>query len=206
VVRRGGAVYAAGMRVITGEARGRRLRTVAGDAVRPTADRVKEALFSMLESRFSLAGAEILDLFSGSGALGIEALSRGAGHATFVDRDAASRRVVAQNLDLCGFAARATVEARSVTAVLRDWAARRRQAGGVLLDPPYSQGLVAATIEQLGAGDLVAASGWVAVEHHVDEPPPVSSHRLRLTVSRRYGKTGLALFTVAAGTADASRS
>jgi 16S rRNA (guanine(966)-N(2))-methyltransferase RsmD len=189
------------VRVISGEARGRRLRTVADRSVRPTADRVKEALFSIIASRFPLAGAEILDLFAGSGGLGIEALSRGARHATFVERDAASRRVLVGNLELCRFSARATIEARAVTAVLRDWAARGQRADGVLLDPPYCRGWVAATLEQLGAGAVVAAGGWVAVEHHVDEAPPESADALRLTVSRRYGKTGLALFTVAADVA-----
>jgi 16S rRNA (guanine(966)-N(2))-methyltransferase RsmD len=192
------------MRVITGEARGRRLHTVADRSVRPTADRVKEALFSIVESRFALAGGEILDLFAGSGALGIEALSRGAKRVTFVEKDPASRRVLAKNLDLCGFTHRATIEARGVATVLRDWEVRGGRADGVLLDPPYRLGQVAATLEQLGASGIVGAGGWVALEHHVDEAPAPSYHALRLTLSRRYGKTSLALFTVAAGATDAS--
>lgn len=185
------------MRVITGEARGRRLRSVPGRSVRPTADRVKEALFSTLASRFELAGTELLDLFAGSGALGIEAISRGARRVTFVDQEAAARRVLAANLELCGFASRAVIEARSVEAALRARRARGALVDGVFLDPPYGRGLVAATLTSLGEGGILAAGAWVMAEFHVDEALAERYDGLWLTQSRRYGKTGLALFAVA---------
>ncbi len=194
------------MRVITGDARGRRLRSVPGTAVRPTADRVKEALFSILASRFELAGSALLDLFAGSGALGIEALSRGARRVTFVEKGAASRRVLVENLRLCGFADRAVVDPRSVEAALRAWAAQGVRVDGVLLDPPYLLGQFAATLERLGAGAIVAPGGWVAAEHHVDEPAAPRYGPLQLTLSRRYGKTGLALYTVAEDAVEAHGS
>src|SRR5260221_14782236 len=97
------------MRVIAGAAKGRRLRALPGRAVRPTADRVKEALFSIVQSRFDLAGATLLDLFAGTGALGIEGLSRGARSAVFVERDHAARRGLAANLAPRGFSAHGRV-------------------------------------------------------------------------------------------------
>src|SRR5260221_13793660 len=94
------------MRVIAGAAKGRRLRALPGRAVRPTADRAKEALFSIVQSRFDLAGATLLDLFAGTRALGIQRLRRGARAAVFVERDHAARQVLAANLAACGLGAR----------------------------------------------------------------------------------------------------
>lgn len=183
------------MRVIAGAARGRRLRAVRGQAVRPTADRVKEALFSMLESRFDLDGTALLDLFAGTGALGIEGLSRGAGGAVFVEQDRAARAVLDANLEACGFARRSRVlplQARRAIALL---AADRQPFDGVLVDPPYGRGLAAEALVQLAAAGLVAAGGWVAVEHHVDDVIAEVYGGLRLTAARRYGKTAVALFS-----------
>jgi 16S rRNA (guanine966-N2)-methyltransferase len=102
------------MRIVGGTARGRTLVAPAGRRTRPTADRVREAVFNALWSRGALDGARVVDLFAGSGALGIEALSRGAVHATFVDSDRAARAAIARNLDTCGFTDRADVVAAPV--------------------------------------------------------------------------------------------
>lgn len=121
------------MRVIAGSAGGRRLEAPAGTAVRPTADRVREALFSSLGA--AVAGATVLDLFAGSGALGIEALSRGAAHAVLVERDRRAAVAVARNLARTGLDGRATLVRTDATAYVR------HPRGGpfdiVLLDPPY---------------------------------------------------------------------
>ena len=102
------------MRVVAGTARGRTLVTPAGARTRPTTDRVREAVFNALWSRGALDGARVLDLFAGSGALGVEALSRGAAHVTFVDRDRPSRNAIRRNVEVCGLADRATVVAGAV--------------------------------------------------------------------------------------------
>ncbi|MGH8902913.1 MAG: 16S rRNA (guanine(966)-N(2))-methyltransferase RsmD [Egibacteraceae bacterium] len=141
------------MRVIAGSAKGRRLRAPRGRAVRPTSDRVREALFSSLGDR--IPGASVLDLFAGSGALGIEALSRGAGRAVLVERDPRAVAVIDENLERTGLAGRAQV--------VRDDAARFCQAPGtafdvVFADPPYL--LQTAAVYAL-LGDLVAAGGLV---------------------------------------------
>ncbi len=123
------------MRVIAGTARGRRLRAPEGLATRPTSDRVREAAFNALASMDAIAGAGVLDLFAGSGALGIEALSRGARHATFVEHAPEARRAVAANLADLGLDDRATVTADDAWTFL----ARAGDAFDlVLLDPPYA--------------------------------------------------------------------
>jgi len=185
------------MRVIAGSARGRRLRTVAGQAVRPTADKVKGALFSILASRFTLEGAHVLDLFAGSGALGIEALSRGAAHAVFVEQGEHAGRALRENLQLCGFASRARVLGMPVQRALTRLAAERAQFDGVLLDPPYGRGLVDRTLRALVEARLVRTGGWVVVEHHADEAPADVPAPLHLTPARRYGKTRLTLLVAA---------
>lgn len=123
------------MRVISGTARGRKLMAPAGATTRPTPDRVREATFNALGSLGAVADATVLDLFAGSGALGIEALSRGAAHVTFVDRDRAATRTVEANLTACGLAAQATVVASDAERFLAGTSQRWDLA---LLDPPYA--------------------------------------------------------------------
>lgn len=156
------------MRVVAGTARGRRLDAPEGRDTRPTTDRVREAVFNALGSLDALADATVVDLFAGSGALGIEALSRGATHATFVERDRRARAVVAANLERCGLAGRATV-------VEAD--AERYLAGGVgpfdvaLLDPPYAFDAWEALLATLPADlaviesdrEVVPGPGWEVV-------------------------------------------
>lgn len=180
------------MRVIAGRARGRKLATVAGPAVRPTSDRVKEALFSMIESRFALAGARVLDLYAGSGALGIEALSRGAAAAVFVERSPAALQVVRRNLEACG------LEGRVLPLAAQAALARLRAEGalfdGVLLDPPYAGDEAVASLAALGAGDLLAAGAWVVLEHDGRTPPAERRGVLGLISTRRYGNTHVAVY------------
>lgn len=183
------------MRVIAGVAKGRRLRALRGQAVRPTADRVKEALFSMLESRFDLDGAVLLDLFSGTGALGIEGLSRGADRVVFVEQDHAARRVLEANLAACGFATRGRMVGAPVRRAIAALADDGIRFDGILMDPPYGRGLAAAALSDLETAALLAPDGWVAVEHHVDDALAESYGELQLTASRRYGKTAVALFS-----------
>lgn len=126
------------MRVVAGTARGRRLVTPDGDAVRPTSDRVREALFNSLVSLDAVRGATVLDLFAGSGALGIEALSRGSDHAVFVDRSADALRAVRTNLEQCGLEDRATVVRSDAGDFLRRGANDTRSFDLALVDPPYA--------------------------------------------------------------------
>jgi 16S rRNA (guanine(966)-N(2))-methyltransferase RsmD len=156
---------------------------------------VKEALFSMLVSRFDLTTGALLDLFAGSGALGIEGMSRGAPHAVFVEQDGAARRALEANLQACGFQAAAQIMPVPVQRALRELAARQARFAGVFMDPPYGKGLADAALTQLATSSLVPAGGWVAVEHHADDQLASAYGCLRLTAARRYGKTGLALYS-----------
>jgi 16S rRNA (guanine966-N2)-methyltransferase len=167
------------VRVIAGSARGRRLVAPAGTTTRPTADRVREATFNALGSLGAVEDATVLDLFAGSGALGIEALSRGAAHATFVDDDRAATRAIEANLATTGLDERATVLTRSAASVLADASRAGRRWDLALLDPPY----VFADWPTLLA-DLPAAVAVVESGTEVELPPEWRAIR-----QRRYGAT-----------------
>lgn len=183
------------MRVISGTARGRRLASIAGRQIRPTADRVREALFSILFSRTgSLAGHKVLDLFAGSGALGIEALSRGAAHAWFVDsyRDAVG--TVRDNLERCGLMPSATIVARDVWKALPGLAT----AGPfdiIFADPPYGCEQVAKLLEGIDQHGLLTSEGLLCLETAATDQVPTQIGTLRLFDQRRYGSSMLHLYS-----------
>lgn len=175
------------MRITAGTAKGTHLRT-PGAGVRPTSDRVKEALFNALAPR--LTDARILDLFAGTGALGIEALSRGAAAAVFVERDARAAAAIRRNLAAAHLEEHGEVRRGTVPAALdgleRDGAAFDL----ILLDPPYGQALPARTLARLATSPLLAAGGIIAAEGHWrDDPGEVPG--LRRVRDARYGETGL---------------
>jgi 16S rRNA (guanine966-N2)-methyltransferase len=154
------------VRVVGGSARGRRLVAPPGDRTRPTGDRARESIFNALWSRGALDGERVVDLFAGSGALGIEALSRGAAHATFVDRDPAARRAIATNLATCGFTDRAEVVGRPVERLLAARAGRAEPDGSLstpfdtaFCDPPYAFAGWEAVLAALPAPLVVAEAG-----------------------------------------------
>ncbi len=180
--------------MIAGKARGRQLVAGRGKQMRPTAVKVRGAIFNMLESRFALRGARILDLFAGTGSLGIEALSRQAAGVTFVECSEASLGALRRNLQECGFSGQARVMGVPVLAALRRLQRLGEQFDGILADPPYEAGWVDRVLRAVAAARLVRPGGWVVVEHSVREPPAAQYGPLRLTRERRYGKTAVALF------------
>ncbi|WP_411676268.1 16S rRNA (guanine(966)-N(2))-methyltransferase RsmD [Caproicibacter sp.] len=175
------------MRVITGSARGKRLSVCTGGAVRPTPDRVKEALFSIIQ--FQVEGRRVLDLFAGSGQLGIEALSRGAREAVFVDAASQPAAVVAKNLESTGLSDRAKVKRM-------DFASYLAGDCGVFdlafLDPPYRTGLLQRAIP-LVAGRM-NPGGTIICENPTDEALPESAGDFIRGRSYRYGKIALTLY------------
>jgi len=182
------------MRVIAGLARGRRLKTVPTRQVRPTADRVKESMFSMIDSRRGLTAARVLDLYAGSGALGIEALSRGASHCTFVERDRRAAQILTANLHACGFNDRAEVWTISAASALGRLAGRESRYDVVLVDPPYGDRIAERLVHDLSGFGVLAEGALVVVEHGSDESVG-DVGALQLTRSRRYGKTCVSLLT-----------
>jgi 16S rRNA (guanine966-N2)-methyltransferase len=167
------------MRVVAGTARGRRLAVPEGDHTRPTADRVREAVFNSLYSLGAIEDAKVIDVFAGSGALGIEALSRGAAHCTFVDNDRRALVVLNDNIDTVGFRDRARVVSSDGASVL----ARNPDVDLVLLDPPYA-------FDEWDSLLAVISNAIVMIESRrgVEVPAGWETHRVR-----KYGSTVVTL-------------
>jgi 16S rRNA (guanine966-N2)-methyltransferase len=165
------------VRVVAGIAKGRPLRAPKGDTTRPTSDFVREAIFNTLTPYADLDGARVLDLFAGSGALGIEALSRGAVHATFVERDRHAVAAIGHNLDKTGFAARATVVVADATK------AGLPECDLAFADPPYAFDGWPALLARLEAGLVVVES-----DREIDPGPA-----WRVLKTKHYGSTVVSL-------------
>jgi 16S rRNA (guanine966-N2)-methyltransferase len=174
------------VRVIAGQARGRRL--VVPPGIRPTTDRVREAVFSALGS---LTGATMLDLFAGSGAAAIEALSRGADRALLVDRNRVAVAACRENLEAAGFADRGRVEARSVAAFLREEPPDEAPFALVFADPPYEMAArdVAGVAAMLGAPGWLTPEASVVVERPARDQPVGAPPGWEIGWERRYGDT-----------------
>jgi 16S rRNA (guanine(966)-N(2))-methyltransferase RsmD len=178
-------------RVIAGTARATRLEA-PGEGTRPLADRVKQTLFAILEP--DLPGAFFLDLFAGSGAAGIEALSRGAAHATFVERDQGAVAVIKANLARTHLIGRATVTRADALAWLRDPSRAREPAASlVFLDPPYGESAaLTAALEELSA--ILAPTARVVAKHFWRDAPPARIGLLASDRERRFGETALTFY------------
>ena len=180
------------MRIIAGRYRGHPITAPAGRTVRPTTDRVREALFSILGA--TVEGATVLDLFAGSGALGLEALSRGAARAVFVEASLRSLEALRGNISRLGVDGVRVAKGR-----VEDTLPRLARDGEtfdlVFLDPPYHKGLATETIERLDAGPLLRPGARVVAEHEVDGAPPerLPGGLIRDDV-RRYGDTVLSFY------------
>lgn len=179
------------MRVITGTARGRRLEALPGEEVRPTADRVKEAMFSILH--FQLEGRRVLDLFAGSGQLGIEALSRGAAEAVFVDASRKSIEVVRRNLDHTGLMERAKVVNSDFSAFLQRPCGRFDIA---LLDPPFSTGLLQRALPMVAS--VMNRGGVIVCEYPMGEELPNQAGVFQLAKTYQHGKIMLGVYRASA--------
>ena len=187
---------------MAGEARGRRLIAPEGRSTRPTLDRVRESMFNSLASLDVIADASVLDLFAGSGALGLEAMSRGAARVTFVDTDRSARHAIDTNLRATGYLDRATVVATTAEVFLRRAIDERQSFSLVLLDPPYD-----VTDEQWGPIlDLLTAVEGVAVVVLESSREPLVSPRWGVLRQKRYGGTLLTILQPVDAGPDASRT
>ena len=176
------------MRVISGEWRGRKLIAPKNDATRPTADRTRETLFSMLASRLgSFEGLYVADLFAGSGALGIEALSRGAAHCLFSEQDRDAIDALRKNLAALGAAGRADVRAGSVLAL----GPAPRSFDLLLLDAPYATGAGSVALDKLARLGWVDADSWISIETGEKESVDVAGFAIE--AERKVGKAKLTL-------------
>lgn len=180
------------MRIIAGTARGIRLTMVPGSHVRPTADRVKESLFNVIGPFFD--GGKALDLFAGTGGLGIEALSRGIEHAVFVDKSPVSTKVVRDNLKIARLIDKAETHSCDARFALKKLNAREMRFHLIFLDPPYHQGLLLELLELISEYQLLADDGIVIVEHSKDFKIPEELGTLVLTRKLTYGNTFMSLY------------
>lgn len=184
------------MRVIAGDARGTRLAAPRGMRTRPTADRVREALFSIILSRFELQGARVLDICAGTGSLGIEALSRGAAYCCFIEPDRNALAALRHNLSAAHCAGRAGIMETDVQRALRQLAAQGERFDIVFFDPPYGSGLYATVPEMLSSLSLLAGEGLFIAECAARAPLPDRLGMLVKDDRRVYGDTALEFYTL----------
>lgn len=175
------------MRVITGSARGRKLETLAGDDItRPTTESVKEALFSMIQ--FEIEDKKVLDLFAGSGQLGIEALSRGARYCVFIENNRNAKKIVEDNISHCGFENQSQVILSDAEAYL----SRKENFDIIFLDPPYQKGLIEKCMKYIV--NSISNDGIVICETAKGEELPQSFGDFVIDRERNYGKTKLTVY------------
>ena len=177
------------MRVITGTARGRKLQTLEGLDTRPTTDRVKEGLFSALQ--FDIEGRKVLDLFAGTGQLGIECLSRGAQSAVFVERRKDAVALIRDNLKTTELTAKAKVVSGDSMEYLKSL---REKFDIIFLDPPYAENLLESAIAHIAKFDILAPHGIMAAEHPADKVLPALAPPYRVQRTYRYGKIALTIY------------
>ena len=179
------------MRIVGGEARGRRLQAPPSDRIRPTSDRIREAIFDLLgPGPFK---GSVLDLFAGTGALGIEALSRGFETAVFVEQDRVALGLIRENLARCGYQDRCRVEARDVSRFL-DVLDAAAPFALVLLDPPYGRQLVPGSLERLARSRWVADQGPIVCGGERDLELPAKVETFERAKHKRYGDTSVHIY------------
>ena len=177
------------MRVISGSARGRRLKELPGMDTRPTTDQVKESIFNIIQ--FDIEGRKVLDLFAGTGQMGIEALSRGAAHATFVDVAPAAAKIVRENVELTRFA--------DVSKVMQsDWrgflSSCREKFDLIFLDPPYHTDMLENAMQTIAAIDILSEHGIMVCESPLDKVLPELAAPYEKGKEYRYGKIKVTLY------------
>ncbi len=181
-----------GLRIIAGEWRGRRIVVPKGDSTRPTADRTRETLFNMLSSRLgSFEDLSVADLFAGSGALGLEALSRGAAHCLFVDDDKQAGETIRANIAALDARTRTNVQGGSVLTL----GPAKAQTDLILLDPPYGTGAGQVALDRLVRLGWIGPATWIALETARDEEIAIKS--LDIEAERNVGKAKLTILRAA---------
>lgn len=178
------------MRVITGSARGRKLIVPEGLETRPTSDMLKQAVFNIIQ--FDIEGRRVLDLFAGTGQMGVEALSRGAKEAVFIDRSAQAIAVVRQNVSLCGFEGQSRVIQSDALAFLSPGCGKFDI---VFIDPPYDSALAESALEKISTFDILSDGGIIICESDAGKLLPELSAPYAKGREYRYGKKKITVYT-----------
>lgn len=179
------------MRIIAGDYKGRRLYAPNDNKIRPTTDKVKEAIFSILNSHVNIYGSKVLDLFAGTGNLGLEALSRGAEHCWFSDSSRDSLKLLRENISHCRAEDQATVLAGDFRKVLARLAA---PCDVIFLDPPYNKEMLPECFEQITEYGLLAEKGVVVAEHRKEEVLPDQMANYSKIKERKYGTVVISIY------------
>ena len=180
-----------GVRVISGSARGLKLNTPGDDRVRPTTDRVKESMFNIVQDW--VYDSQVLDLFAGSGALGIEALSRGASQAVFCDNSLDSIKIIKSNIEKARVADRSQIVSGDFKRCLRDMEAKNQSFDMIFVDPPYYEGLFEEVLDTIRSCKILIKDGIVIVEH--DAKRPIGQvEGLEVYKEKKYGITMLTFY------------
>jgi len=185
-----------GMRIIAGSLRGKKIKSLPGLATRPLLGRIRKSLFDILGDK--VAGAFFLDLYAGSGSVGIEALSRGARHVLFVEKEAQLTRLIRENLRRCGLEEKAEVLEMDVLNFKKEEGKSflPEQFDLIFAGPPYKLNLVRDTLEKIAKLRLLGKKGWVICQHHFKEKVPEKKGFLSLFRKERYGKTILSFYKI----------
>lgn len=190
------------MKILTGRLRGQTILFKPNPHLRPTSDKARKAVFDMLQG--ALSDKSVLDLFSGTGALGLEALSQGARHVTFVEQDSAQCRRITENLERLKLKAAAEV----LNAEVLDWLGaapgRREKFDLIFLDPPYAADVATQALEGISRSRLVAPGGFVILECRKREDVPPQSGELKAVREKRYGQTKLTVYAAIPGSRGGS--
>lgn len=180
------------MRVVSGTCKGRPLKAVPGTGTRPTTDKVKEAIFNMIGPYFD--GGSALDLFGGSGGLGIEALSRGTESCIFVDKDQKAIQTIHKNIEACGFEKQSEVYRNDAERALKAVMKRELSFSLIFLDPPYKQQKLKALIKSIGEAGILDEKGYIVAEHGTEESLPDELGELVKLKGELYGTTAVSIF------------
>lgn len=176
------------MRIISGLKRGRKLISFNGDAIRPTTDRVKESIFNLIQGY--VPGSVVLDLFGGSGALSLEAISRGANHATILDKDKRSIEIIKKNIEITDFSDKTDVKHQSAEAFVESVG---KKFDIIFLDPPYNKGFVIPILESVSENELLNDDGIVVLESDFcDDHGEVPG--LEIIKQKKYGRTYITIY------------
>lgn len=181
------------MRIIGGRFKGRRLFSVTGKTVRPTADRIRESIFNILASK--VMDAMVLDLFSGTGALGIEALSRGAREAVFVEKSRTALSAIQRNIQVCAVEGQARVIRWDIAKNLNCLQKMPLTFDLVFMDPPYNCNLIQKGLQNLHSSGCLNRGAWIVVEHGASESIPGTTAEFTRRDQRNYGKTLVTFLT-----------
>lgn len=183
------------MRIITGTAKGRKIKAPEGLNTRPTSDRVKESLFNILNNKVNINGAKVLDLFAGTGNLGLEALSRGALNCIFVEHDKKTYNILNENIKTLGFNDIAKVYNQDSFAFLDFLNKLKQKFDIIFLDPPYGKGFIEKAIALIISYDLIEKGGIIIGEYDEGDEMPYNIRDFEIIRTEKYGRTKISFWT-----------